>query len=327
MDETLHNHARDQLLQRRRRLEAVRAGEPVQVEHLINQVDAALERIEAGTYGLCRECHEPIEPERLRADPLLEFCLDHLTPHQQRALQEDIELAGRIQSALLPPPKLTLPGWFATYHYEGYGPVSGDFCDLVPAGDGGFYFFLGDVAGKGIAASILVAHLHATLRALVTMELPLPHLVERASRSLCEHTLPTHFATLVSGCARADGSVTLCNAGQVPPLFHRDGTVTPLPATGLPLGVFCDEQFTEHRLDLRPGDALLLCSDGLVEARNADGYEYGFDRFSRLAASLHPLPPTEWLEACLRDWLVFRAGAPKTDDVSLMVIGRLADPA
>ncbi|NLI47993.1 MAG: serine/threonine-protein phosphatase [Acidobacteria bacterium] len=205
--------------------------------------------------------------------------------------------------------------------------MRGDLCDLVPAGDGGFCFFLGDVAGKGIAASILVACLHATLQALVTTRLPLPHFLERASRSLCEHTLPSHYATLVDGCARTDGSVTLCNAGQVPPLLHQDGTVTLLPATGLPLDVFCDEQFLGHRLDRQPDDALLLDSDGLVEARNADSYECGVDCLSRLAASLHPLPPAEWLETCRRDWLVFRAGAPKTDDVSLMVINRLADPA
>jgi sigma-B regulation protein RsbU (phosphoserine phosphatase) len=223
---------------------------------------------------------------------------------------------------MLPPGELRLPGWWAAYHYEGLGPVSGDDCDLVPAGTNGFFFFVGDVTGKGIAASILIAHLHATFRAFVTMDLPLPQIVARASRSLCEHTLPSHFATLACGRADDGGTVCLCNAGHVPPLLVRRGRPTALPATGLPLGVFCDAEFAEHRLELQAGDALLLYSDGLVEALDTAGREYGTDRLNRLAGALHGLPPPEFLVACRKDWLSHRAGAPKTDDLSLMVIRR-----
>ncbi len=102
-----------QLLDRRLRLEQAvsAAGESLQVRSLIQEVDAALARLESGSYGLCEVCHEPIEADRLIADPLARFCLDHLTLSQQRALEEDLVLAARIQKGLLPDPHLHAGGW------------------------------------------------------------------------------------------------------------------------------------------------------------------------------------------------------------------------
>jgi sigma-B regulation protein RsbU (phosphoserine phosphatase) len=198
---------RDQLLERRRRLEqaAVAAGETGQVRNLIQEVDAALARIETGSYGLCQVCHEPIEAERLICDPLSRFCLDHLTPSQQRALEGDLQLAARIQRGLLPDPHFHHNAWAVAYHYAPAGIVSGDYCDLIRSERGDLYFILGDVSGKGVAASMLMVHLQAMFRTLIPLGLPLQELVERASRVFCESTLPTHYATLVCGKAAASG--------------------------------------------------------------------------------------------------------------------------
>src|SRR4029450_9537968 len=97
---------RDQLLDRRHKLEMAVAtlGRPDEVSRLLQEVDAALGRMNAGTFGLCATCHDPIEPERLQADPLTQFCIDHLTPVEQRALEHDRDLAARIQRELLPRP-------------------------------------------------------------------------------------------------------------------------------------------------------------------------------------------------------------------------------
>ena len=95
---------RQQLLDKRRQLEDV-AAYPIQkkeIERLLKKVDSALERMDKGSYGLCEVCHEPIETERLIADPLLQFCLEHLTSSQQRALEADLKLARQIQEKLLP---------------------------------------------------------------------------------------------------------------------------------------------------------------------------------------------------------------------------------
>jgi sigma-B regulation protein RsbU (phosphoserine phosphatase) len=107
--------------------------------------------MDMGAYGLCETCHEPVEPERLVADPLLRFCISHLSAEQQEALQQDIELAVRIQTSLLPSRHLRSGGWEACYHYEAAGPVGGDYCDLIAPASGGMLFMIGDVSGKGVA--------------------------------------------------------------------------------------------------------------------------------------------------------------------------------
>src|SRR5262245_42209226 len=179
---------RGQLLSRRHRLEEAAGSVPRDMDYvrLLDEVDAALSRLDDDSYGLCKTCHDPIEADRLMADPLLEFCIDHLTGDQRRALEADLGLASRIQGALLPDRTMRSSGWEIAYHYEGAGPVSGDYCDIVRARDNSLYFAVGDVTGKGVAASMLMAHLHATLRGLVSLSVPLDQLMERTSRTFCE---------------------------------------------------------------------------------------------------------------------------------------------
>jgi RNA polymerase-binding transcription factor DksA len=95
---------RNQLVDRRQKLEAASEAtkENPDIVRLIGEVDSALKRMDDGTYGLCQVCHEPIEADRLIADPLAQFCLDHLTLSQQRALEDDLQLASKIQKGLLP---------------------------------------------------------------------------------------------------------------------------------------------------------------------------------------------------------------------------------
>jgi len=317
---------KDQLTQRRRQLEkavTVSRGRDDLVR-LMEQVDQALERIDHGTYGLCEECHDPIEPDRLLADPLLCFCLDHLSPDQQRSLQMDLELASRVQRALLPKQSHTVPGWEIRYHYEPAGPVSGDYCDLVDPGpgDGGLFFLFGDVSGKGVAASMLMARLHAILRALIDAQLPAGEIMGRANRLFCESSLPASFATLVCGRAGRNGEVEVGNAGHCPPLLVRNGRASRIEATGLPVGLFCTVDYPVERVNLSRGDTLFLYTDGLSEARSADRQEYGIERIARLLEERHALPVPDLIGACLEDLRVFRSGAPRTDDLTLMVIRR-----
>jgi sigma-B regulation protein RsbU (phosphoserine phosphatase) len=316
---------REQLINRRQKLESAIAviDESAQLTNLLQDVDAALLRINDGTYGLCEVCHDPVERERLIADPLVSICLGCLTPQQQRALEEDLELAARIQATLLPKQNFISDGWQASYHYEAAGVVSGDYCDLVSADDGSLYFMFGDVSGKGIAASMLMAQLHAMFRTLISVNLSLNQLVERASRIFCESTLPTHYATLVCGKADTAGAVEICNAGHLPPLLIRNGEVTVIEATGLPIGVFCNEQFTSNKIRLTQGDALLLYTDGLSETQNQIGEEYGRERLLKLVSECLTLVPEEMVATCLKDLTAFRADASKTDDLTIMTIRRV----
>lgn len=314
---------RDQLLDRRSNLERAIASSrgEIQLQQLLTEVDAALERMDKGSYGLCEVCTEPIEPDRLIADPLVRFCLDHMTPRQQRALEQDLELAAQIQAALLPRRNLRTAGWEVAYHYEGAGPISGDYCDLLTAGDD-LYFVVGDVSGKGVAASMLMAHLHATFQALAPLRLPLAEIMERASRMLCESTLPTYFATLVCGKAKVNGEVEMSNAGHNFPLLAQGPSIAPIEATGLPLGMFCEEHFSVSNVRLDRGDTILAYTDGLSEAVNASGAQYGTDRLVQIMERHRSLPPEELISACVKDWHVFRSGVPKADDLTIMVVRR-----
>ncbi|MCI0387223.1 MAG: SpoIIE family protein phosphatase [Acidobacteria bacterium] len=313
---------RDQLLGRHRRLETALAkfSESDNLRRLLQEVDAALDRLGAGSYGLCEVCHDPVEAERLIADPLARFCLDHLSPHEQQMLERDLEMAARIQAELLPKPDFSYGAWRVARHYESAGPVSGDYCDLALDGDGSFFFMLGDVSGKGVAAAMLMTQLHAMFRSLKSVGLPLTQIVELASRLLSESSLPTQYATLVCGKADAAGAVEICNAGHLPVLWLSGGEVKSIDATGLPVGVFCEQQFSSHTVRLQPGDSMLLYTDGLSEARDIHDAEYGIERLTKLLRDARASSPQAMINICLEDLKTFSGGARKSDDLTIMVV-------
>jgi phosphoserine phosphatase RsbU/P len=314
-------YLRTELLRRHNRLEsALRSpAADVSLSSLLIEVDAALARMDTGTYGLCKSCHEPIEAERMLADPLLEFCLDDLTAAERRALESDLALAARIQQKLLPPRDFSPAGWQIRYHYAPAGLVSGDYCDLFES-KGNLLFLLGDVSGKGVAASMLMSHLHATFRSLADADLPLDRMVEAANRIFSESTLAGQFATLVVGRASRDGAVELVSAGHLP-LLHLGGIDTRSQgATGVPLGMFTNTIFPMDRFSIEAGDSLLIYTDGLTESRNPTGEEYGLHRVKALATTHRKCPPSELLSHCLSDLDNFTAGTKQTDDLTLLAV-------
>jgi sigma-B regulation protein RsbU (phosphoserine phosphatase) len=317
---------RKELIERRFKLEAAASTfhRPAELTRLLDEVDAALHRMDTGVYGLCEVCHDSVESERLLADPLTRFCIDHLSAAEQRALEEDLQLAAQIQNGLLPSPSQNLDGWEVAYHYQPVGPVSGDYCDLISAKDRSLYFVLGDVSGKGIAASMLMAHLHAMFRTLTSIDLPLEQIVERASRVFCESTLPTQYATLVCGKANALGEVEICNAGHLPPLVVQQGVVTSIAATGLPVGVFCSESFSVNKFTLQKGDSIFLYTDGFSERPDSSGCEYGIERLSSLLRETGELSPRPMIELGVRALETFADGGAPFDDLTLMAIQRTA---
>jgi sigma-B regulation protein RsbU (phosphoserine phosphatase) len=314
----LHN----QLEERKRRLEAAIALAPQNtgLAGLLREVDSALERMAKGSYGLCQECHEPVEQDRLLADPLVCYCLDHLTQSQRAALQRDLDLASQVQRNLLPQVGLRAGGWETSYHYAPVGPVSGDYCDLIPS-DGQLFFTLGDVSGKGVAASMLMAHLHALFRSLAGMALPLGQIVTQANRVFCESALAGQYATLVCGQAKPTGEVEVHNAGHWPAIVVGRSGVLRIESTGLPLGMFCEANFSATRLQLEAGDTLFLYTDGLSEARHGDD-EYGVDRVTRLVRQQANRSPAQLIAACLDDLRAFSVGSPPLDDLTLLAIRR-----
>jgi phosphoserine phosphatase RsbU/P len=310
---------RDQLLVRRDKLEAAASrSQTASLVQLLDEVDKALERVDTAAFGECAHCKGTVEAERLLADPLTRFCLDCLQPAEQRLLEQDLQLAARIQAGLLPRQGFAAAGWKTFFHYEPAGLVSGDYCDLLHDGNH-LYFMIGDVSGKGIAASMLMANLHAMLRALVPSALPLSQLVERANRIFCSSTLPTQYATLVVGKADEYGNVEICNGGHPSPLHVGPGGANVVPSEGLPVGLFHDQSFSTRTFKLAPGEALVIYTDGLSEAENPSGTAYS-DSLRALLSQCHGMASREMVERCIREVLEFRAGSPKLDDQTILAL-------
>jgi sigma-B regulation protein RsbU (phosphoserine phosphatase) len=328
MASVLENQLLPQLEQRRERLQtmiAATAGE-AQLVRLLAEVDAALERGAAGTFGLCETCHDPVEPERLIANPLLRFCLDHLSEPEQRALEQDLTLAARIQRGLLPPAEIAAEGWEVRYHWEPAGPVSGDYCDVIVGGNShdaaGLTFVFGDISGKGVAAAMLMSHLHATFRSLLGVTGCAAELVARANRVFRDSALSPLFATLVCGRALPGGEVELCNAGHLPPRLISGSGLHAIATTGLPVGAFYSTDFASLRVVMQPGDTLVLYTDGLTEARDDAGREYGEERLDDVLRRCGPAPAAGLLAACRADLAAHLAGARLTDDLTLLALRR-----
>ena len=312
----------NQLEERKRRLELAVASAPRNSDlgSLLGEVDSALDRMAEGTYGLCLECHESVEKERLLADPLVRYCLDHLTQSERSALQRDLDLASKVQRNLLPKNGLSVGGWETSYHFAPVGAVSGDYCDLIPC-DGQLLFLLGDVSGKGVAASMMMAQLHALFRSLAGMSLPLGQIVAHVNRFLCESALSGQYATLVCGLAKPTGEVEIHNAGHCPAIVSgRDG-VFPIDSTGLPLGMFADAKSSATCVQLESGDTLFLYTDGLSEARN-ECDEYGVDRVMTLVRQQAARQPAELIAACIEDVRTFVNGVQSFDDMTVLAVRR-----
>jgi phosphoserine phosphatase RsbU/P len=315
---------REALLSRRSRLERARTDMPnaADLTWLLGEVDAALDRLNRGSYGICEACNGAIEADHLAMNPLARTCLEDLTVREQRALEQDLDLARQVQHALLPKPELVFRGWSTFYEYQPLSQAGGDYCDLIPDENGDLLFLLGDISGKGVAASVLMAHLHAVVRSLVSMRLPFPELIDRANRIFCESTGGLHYATLVCGRANGEGDVAVFNAGHCPPLWIHNDEITSVPSTGLPIGLFCDAPTSATALKLGAGDTLLLYTDGVTEAVNSSDVEYGVDRLTSVVSSHRRATAPELVTACAGDLAGFRGGAPRTDDVTILAVQR-----
>ncbi len=326
----LSESLRAELMTRRERLRVATAAatdEP-DLSVLLSEVDAALRRMDDRTYGRCEVCQDPIEPDRLAADPLTRHCLDHLTPDEQRALDMDLELAKRIQRTMLPECRSSYGSWDVCHHFEPAGHVGGDYCDIVaPAGiDGSIYFMLGDVSGKGVAASLLMASLHATFRSLIVPGTTLEALLDRANRLFCQSTMSTHYATLACCVATPSHELRVANAGHMPVLVSRRNGIQSIGSTGLPLGMFCNSTYMSRAVSLEPGEMALLYSDGITETENDAGEDYGLERLKDFFASLAcggRARADQVVDACVADVERFRRSGPKRDDVTLMAIRRM----
>src|SRR5882724_5785719 len=295
---------RSELVNWRERLESAANDAPrdFELDGLLREVRHAIERLSAPeSYGVCQVCHELIGQAAMNADPLARNCLSCLTPEQLADLDDDLGRAWLIQGEFLPKQNFKFNGWEVSYHYEPAGQLSGDYCDLVSTDTGNLYFLIGDVSGKGVAASLLMSRLHAIFRSLIEVGLGVRELVERANHLFADKTMSPYYATLVCGKAAPSGEVEICNAGHPAPLLVHSEGVTSIAATGLPVGMFCQEHYASTHVKVSKGDRLVIYTDGLSEARNSHDAEYGEGRLQSLLGESRQLSANALIQKILDD--------------------------
>jgi len=242
------------------------------------------------------------------------------------SLKNDLEIAREIQQSMLPRAGFKAPGIEAFGMTRPANTVGGDFYDIVPLPDGRVLLALGDVAGKGSPAALLMALLLAMMRTLIDEGLEGADLVTRLNVQIGRHAQPhSRFVTLfVAILNPATGELTYVNAGQNPPLLRRgNGTYERLRAGGMALGMFENASYTTGATALEPGDVLVMYSDGITEAE--DTFDQPFDE----AGVQTVVDGQGWASAKELGWALFEAVETHSrerrllDDLTVLALRRL----
>jgi phosphoserine phosphatase RsbU/P len=242
------------------------------------------------------------------------------------SLKGELEVAREIQLAMLP------GGTYRAGDLEICGmtrpanTVGGDFYDVLPLRDGRIIVTLGDVAGKGSPAALLMALLLAVLRTLVDEELEAPALVARLNAQICRHSPSSRFITLFYGVYNpSTGALTYVNAGQNPPLIRRrDGRYERLGGTGVALGMFEGSLFGSVDTMLHPGEMLVMYSDGITEAENPDGDPFEESGLEQVVERHAQQEPAEIGTRVLKAVEVHAKASRFTDDLTILLVKRNA---
>ncbi len=239
---------------------------------------------------------------------------------EKAKLDRDLRIAADIQRALLPEP--TYDAGIADLAAASIPcrTVGGDFFDYIDVGGQGFGFALGDVAGKGPPAALLAAAVQSNFAAHAPVSSNPADAMERINKALLRRAIEARFATMFYGAITADGKLSYSNAGQEPPLVIRADSTAWLEEGGPVLGLLSIATYAFETVPLAAGDLVVVCSDGVTEARNLAGDEYGRERLIEVLHGRHGSKPELALEHVLGDVKVFSQGAAQADDITLLIL-------
>lgn len=230
--------------------------------------------------------------------------------------------AGRaVQHALMPPERPAIPGWDVWLFTQPAREVGGDLVDFMQIDPGWFGISIGDVADKGLGAALFMSRLQATLRTLVPDLRALDELGAKINRIFHRDGLPNNFASLIylEMCPDS-GTVRLVNAGHIPPVLLKGGTIRELPKGAPALGLLPEATYEEQKVTLNSGDILFIYSDGVTDSRNEHGHFFGEQRVFDLLPSVHRLSARECGKLLLTEIKKFIGDAPVHDDLSMVIL-------
>ena len=246
---------------------------------------------------------------------------------EAKRLEHELEQARDTQMRLVPAEPLRLGPWEVAGRVTPARQVGGDSFDYFVIGGRRLGLSIGDVSGKGMPAALLMMTAQGYLRVFCNSDRPLPEKLRLLNQGVARSAQPGKFITLFYGeLDPEEGLLRYVNAGHNYPLLLRsDGSLEPLVEGGLVLGFGEDLEFAQGEVSMAPGDALLLYSDGVSEAMDLRGQEYGEDRLQEAWRRHGTLPPRECIGKLMAEVEAFRAGAPQSDDITLVVLA--APPA
>jgi phosphoserine phosphatase RsbU/P len=244
---------------------------------------------------------------------------------EKQRLEQELDLARSIQKGLLPKSIPDVEGYSIAAINESSQQVGGDYYDIIPLSDHEYLLAIGDVSGKGIPASLLMANAQAAIRMIAPLRLPLPEATERMNTVIYANTGADKFITFFWGVLNTrDHTFEYVNAGHNPPyLLHPDGSYEPLTAGGLILGVLeIAPAYESGLVRLDRGDTIITFTDGVNEAMSIEMKIFGDDRLLSLLTSNTSLSPQEIIDTVKRAILDFTKGEKQSDDITMLVAQR-----
>jgi sigma-B regulation protein RsbU (phosphoserine phosphatase) len=248
----------------------------------------------------------------------------HETALRDQALKRELAVAHEVQRGLLPAASPQVAQYEFFEFYEPANALGGDYYDYVDLSGGRLAVVLGDVSGKGISASLLMARLSADARYCLASEPAPAAAIARLNRTFCASEWEDRFITLVLAVLDPLAhEVTIVNAGHLPPLLRRGTDVRPVAEdiAHLPLGVDRQTAYEQCTIALHPGDSLILYTDGITEAMNPGDELYSYERLIA-QLSLEPDGIGQLGRQVLDDVRIFMGARPQSDDLCLVCFGR-----
>ncbi len=240
-------------------------------------------------------------------------------------MQEEVALAAKIQSDLLPREFPKLPDYEIVGKNIPAQVVGGDYFDFVAMEDGRWSICLGDVSGKGLPASLLMANTQATLRSQTLMNSHPKESIERSNTLLFRSTGPEKFVTLFYGVLDPDkNQLSYCNAGHDNPfLLKATGDVHRLGTGGLVLSIMESSPYEEETVAMNPGDVFVLYSDGITESMNSGQEQFGEDRLLAVLKEHQKSSAQELLDQIIKSAKEHAGKEPQADDMTVVVVKRI----
>jgi serine phosphatase RsbU (regulator of sigma subunit) len=245
--------------------------------------------------------------------------------HQQ--VEQELALAGSIQATFLPHNLPTVEGWQITASLEPARQTSGDFYDVIPLPNQRLAILIADVADKGMGAALYMALSRTLLRTYAAEYHQHPDFVMRVTnhRILMDTQAGLFVTVFYSVLDPLSGGLTYCNAGHMPAYWtgsQKNGALQALNRTGMALGVLDNQRWKPKVIKFADGDVLVLYTDGITDAENAQGVFFGRERLHRVIQSHKDRSATEIQTAIVTAVYEFTGDAPQQDDITLIVIRR-----